>query len=110
MLYTACPLQYATCVRVRFGMHNVYKLAHPHHGSARRHKIFLYRGGETHGKYLYVCTRVRLLYTHRAPQITRSNIPVIGRSATIFIDFPTTTLLSFRPRRVASTRDPPRKK
>lgn len=33
-------------VRVRFGMHNVYKLAHPHHGSARRHKIFLYRGGK----------------------------------------------------------------
>lgn len=34
MLYTACPYSMLVRVRVRFGMHNVYKLAHPHHGSA----------------------------------------------------------------------------
>lgn len=62
MLYTACPLQYATCVRVRFGMHNVYKLAHPHHGSARRHKIFLYRGGKPM-ENICVCVPVCDYYT-----------------------------------------------
>lgn len=61
MLYTACPYSMLR-VRVRFGMHNVYKLAHPHHGSARRHKIFLYRGIPK--PLENICVR---LYTHRAP-------------------------------------------